>query len=127
MSDNREIKQYHQPIPNSTEPISMDKLSAATSWQHYVPYRVDAPDIGEWCLWSIVENNKRDYFTGSLFMSGHLLMLSWDGFRPVVPNDTLYYARVNKMVFPEMSKKEFENKLSELEFRKEYEGSFETG
>jgi len=117
MSDNREIKQYHQPTLDSTEPVFMDKLHAATSWQKYILNRVDVPEIGEWCLWSIIENGKRDYFTGSLFMSDCLLMLGWDGFRSVVPDDTLYYARINKMVFPEMNKEEFGNKSSEAEFQ----------
>jgi len=75
------------------------------------------PQIGEWCLWSMIHNGKRNYFTGSLFMSGHLLMLGWDGFRPVYPNDTLYYARVNKMTFPEMSREEFEEKLNDKQNR----------
>lgn len=101
----------------SKKPIFGENLFAATSWLKYTGNRdsISDPQLGEWCLWSIVENSKRNYFTGSLFMSGHLLMLSWNGYRPVFLDDTLYYARVNKMVFPEMSKEEFETKLNEMD------------
>jgi len=107
----------------------MDKITdnakpAATSWLKYEQTSILSPNIGEWCLWSMIENGKRNYFTGSLFMSDCLLMLSWDGFRPVVPDDTLYYARVNKMVFPEMSKEEFENKSSKVEFQERMRRKF---
>lgn len=92
--------------------VDMKSNPAATSWLKYTANKesIFDPQVGEWCLWSMIHDGDRNYFSGKLFNSGGLLMLDWDGFRPVYPNDTLYYARVNKKIAFLMSKEEFERK-----------------
>lgn len=110
MSDNANLTQkVLQEAYDKVGNIMKGGQPAATVWLKYNPTDILAPVLNEWCLWSMIENGDRNYFSGKLFNSGDLLMLDWDGFRPVYPNDTLYYARINKIVSP-MSKEEFENK-----------------
>ena len=68
---------------------------AATQWFKWSPDSVIGPDIGEWCLWTMVINGRRNYFSGSLFNLDDKVYLSWNGGMSVKPDDTTYWARVN--------------------------------
>lgn len=112
MSDNSNLTQEKfQKAIEFSAPIFQNEMPAATIWLKYdkismLSPGMLSPDIGEWCLWSMVYHGERHYFTGALFEAGHLIMLDRNGCQPVFPNDTLYFAHINKMVFPEMSKDE---------------------
>ena len=71
--------------------------SAATAWFRYDPDSPFAPEMGEWCLWSRIIDGERNYFSGRLFASSGEIYLRWDGGRSYTVNDTVYWARVEKL------------------------------
>ncbi len=88
-------RDHYDQLGNSTKGRTIE---AATPWQKYTGDIID-PVIGEWCLWSVIINEKRNYFSGNLFLSDNSIMLNGQGYKSVHVDDTLYWARVNKMVF----------------------------
>lgn len=78
--------------------VSWTKGSAATDW---FPYRADSifsPQEGEWCLWSKVIRDERNYFAGKLFwVSDKKLGVLCDDRMYFEPDETTYWARVRKI------------------------------
>jgi len=73
-------------------------ITAASVWLKYDSKNEWlSPQLGEWCLWSMIINNKRNYFSGSLYHYNSVLYLKWDGYQSFIPDDTVYFARVNKI------------------------------
>ena len=74
-------------------------MSAASVWLKFdINNTWLSPQIGEWCLWSMIIDGERNYFSGSLFkFSDESIRLYWDGYKTLKPDDTVYFARVNKI------------------------------
>lgn len=77
-------------------------MEAATHWFKFDPddpTRIDTPRPGEWCLWSFVTQNGREYYSGA--------WMEWEG-KKVVRTEygwaaelvDAYYARVIKLPDP---------------------------
>lgn len=81
------------------EPVFSDLLSAATVWQKYDPLSIVAPELEEWCLWSMTIQGHRDYFAGRLTSGKMRIVLHLDGFQTIDVDDSLYYARINHIIF----------------------------
>lgn len=70
---------------------------AATHWIKYDPKSSVGPEIGEWCLWSMVIKNERNYFSGHLIVIGKCTYLHWEGNKSFNLDNGIYYARVNRL------------------------------
>ena len=85
-----------QPKPDR----SNDRLNfAAGTWQKFDPNPVHIGNIreGEWCLWSMIIDGQRNYFSGSWFTdrTGRPCV-QWQGSGAFWADDgSVYWARVN--------------------------------
>lgn len=69
--------------------------AAATAWFRFERNKIDNPGVGEWCLWSIVTEHGREYYSGSRLLSGRIHL---DGLGISVPlDDQVWWARVRSM------------------------------
>lgn len=71
--------------------------TAATTWIKWNPESPLGPILGEWCLWSMVWGGERNYFSGCLLEIEGKLFLKWEGFSSIAPDDSVWWARVNKL------------------------------
>jgi hypothetical protein len=82
--------------------MKMNNTIATMTWQKYTGNLTD-PQLGEQCLWSIkiFEFEEREYFVGYLSSCNEQLYIRWHDGLSFKINDSLYYARINKMAFDE--------------------------
>lgn len=72
-------------------------MQATTEWHKWTKDGPGTPLNGEWCLWSMVIRGERSYFSGWLFESNGKVLLALDSHAVLIPDDSVYFARVNRL------------------------------
>lgn len=73
-------------------------IYAATQWFRYDPSSIFSPQIGEWCLFTMEIDGKRNYFSGKIIETASgAIRIRWDYGASYEINDTLHWARIRKL------------------------------
>jgi len=73
-------------------------IYAATQWFRYDPSSIFSPRIGEWCLFTLIIGDERNYFAGKIIETATgAVRVQWDGLGAFEIDDTLFWARVRKL------------------------------
>jgi hypothetical protein len=74
-------------------------MNAATEWAKFTddPTATHLPQPGEWCLWSFVTKNGREYYSGAYFVGSDGVKRIRTEYGWCADMTDAYFARVNKL------------------------------
>lgn len=84
------------------EKVGTSMFDAMSKWFRFAPdqYMLGSPPCGEWCLWSMMIDGKRSYYSGTMLESDGEFFVRLEGINKtynVTMLDRLYWARVRQV------------------------------